>query len=252
MSMNLSELKVFILVGGLGTRLRKIISEVPKPMAPIEGKPFLHHKLIQLKKNGLKNIVFCSGYLSDIIENYFGNGNKMGLNIKYSTEEKALGTGGAIKNAEQFITGNFIVMNGDVYIDANIGKIVSFYIEKKADYVMTLTEVQKNSAGGIVTLDSSMKILEFLEKPDINVIQSMRSPLLNAGLYMLSPEILNIIPKNKKCSIEREIFPKLIGSDKKFYGFTHTGYFIDIGIPDNYYKFIDDIKNGRISSKISE
>lgn len=252
MSMNLSELKAFILVGGLGTRLRKIISEVPKPMAPIEGKPFLHHKLMQLKKNGLKNIVFCSGYLSDIVENYFGNGNKMGLNIKYSTEEKALGTGGAIKNAEQFITGNFIVMNGDVYIDANIGKIVSFYIEKKADYVMTLTAVQKNLVGGIVTLDSNMKVLEFLEKPDIKVIQSMRSPLLNAGLYMLSPEILKIIPKNKKCSIERGIFPKLIGPDKKFYGFTHTGYFIDIGIPDNYYKFIDDIKNGRISSKISE
>ncbi|MHA1727432.1 MAG: nucleotidyltransferase family protein [Promethearchaeota archaeon] len=245
----LSKLKVLILVGGLGTRLRTIISDVPKPMAPIgrKNKPFLYYKLMQLKNSGLKNIVFCSGYMNQIIQDYFGDGEKFGINIEYSIEKEPLGTAGAIKNAEKFIDGPFFMMNGDVYINIKYRELFLEYKEKKADYIMSLAELKGNVSGGIVVVNSNMKIIKFLEKPGAEVIKTMDSPYINAGVYLLSPQILDLIPKNQKSSIEREIFPKLVGSDAHFYGSKYRGYFIDIGAPENYYQFVRDVEANEIN-----
>lgn len=241
-----SELKAFILVGGLGTRLKSVISEVPKPMAPIEGKPFLYYKLMQMKQMGIKKIVFCSGYMHEIIEEYFGNGSKFGLNIEYSIEKEPLGTAGAIKNAESFIDGPFFMMNGDTYLNVDFKHLWKYYLDKKAYNLMLLTAPHLVGQEGIVVVDPNMKILEFLEKPGIEIIKKLNSPYINGGVYLLQPDILNEIPAGVKCSIEKDVFPKTVGKNKMFFGCQYDGLFIDIGIPKNYEKFISLVKEEKI------
>ena len=238
--------KVFILVGGLGTRLRSVVSDVPKPMAPIDGKPFLYYKLMQIKKMGMKNIVFCSGYMHDIIESYFKDGSEFGLHIEYSVEKELMGTGGAIKNAEKYIDGPFFMMNGDVYINVDLPYLWSYSSKKKAKHVMVLKPLGSYIAGGIVVTDPLMRIIQFLEKPSVDVIEKMPSPFINAGVYLLNPDILDMIPPNQNVSIEKQVFQKIADPTYPFYGMRYEDYFIDIGVPENYKQFIDDVKNKKI------
>ena len=238
---DLKNLTAFILVGGLGTRLKSIINDVPKPMAPILNKPFLYYKIMNLKKNSIKKIVFCSGYLHKSIEDYFGDGSKFNLDIKYSVEKSSLGTAGAIKNAEQFIDGPFLMMNGDTYLNLDVKEFYNKYLSLNAKYMMLLKHVEDNYECGIVITNSNNEIQDFIEKPSEDVIKKMNSPLLNAGVYLLSANILDYIKKDEKVSIEEDVFPILTKEDD-FYSMIYDGYFIDIGIPKNYIKFQNYIK----------
>ncbi|MHA1820034.1 MAG: nucleotidyltransferase family protein [Promethearchaeota archaeon] len=242
--LSLSDIKVFILVGGLGTRLRSVVSDVPKPMAPIHGKPFLYYKMLQLKKRGIRNIVFCSGYLHQIIYDYFGDGSKFGINIEYSVENEPLGTAGAIKNAEPLINKPFVLMNGDTYLDLDFEWFISSYNKFNADYLMLLTTPHLIGQEGIVVVKEDNKIVKFLEKPPIEEINKLKTPYINAGVYLLNNSIVDLIPSHKKVSLEKEIFPKLVGDspEKKFYGLPYNGYFLDIGVPENYKQFMEDVK----------
>lgn len=245
-----ADIKAFILVGGLGTRLKSVVSNVPKPMAPIEGKPFLYYKILQIKKAGIRNIVFCSGYLHEKIEEYFGNGSKFGVNIEYSIESELLGTAGAIFNASQFIERDvpFFVLNGDTYLDINFEQMWNFYIKVQAKYLMLLAAHHRKGHEGVVVVDKNMKINKFVEKPEISFIESLDTPYINGGVYLLCSEILNLIPKGQKSSLEAEIFPKLVQKNEALYGveYPHDAYFIDIGVPENYSRFIEDVKCNKI------
>ncbi len=234
--------KIFILVGGLGTRLRSVVSELPKPMAPVEGKPFLWYKLQQLKHVGFRNFVFCSGYMSSIIKDFFGDGNKWDVSIEYSHEEKPLGTAGALLNAKSLINAPFFMCNGDTYLNFEPKPMLDFAELKKAKHCMLLTDPHEQGQEGLVKLNRDNKILDFIEKPK----QNIDLPVINAGIYYLSPDILKHIPKNKKCSLEREVFPNIVGEEKSFYGYKYEGYFIDIGIPKNYKQFCKDVKKGNL------
>jgi NDP-sugar pyrophosphorylase family protein len=230
--------KFFILLGGLGTRLRSEVSSVPKPMAPICGKPFLWYKLMQLKSVGITRFVFLTGYLAEIIEEYFGDGSTWELEIEYSVEKEPLGTGGALKNAARFVDGPFFMGNGDSYYNFIPTDVLKKSEETKADYFIVLTQPDIKGSYGIVNLDESDRILDFIEKPDYEVI----NPWINAGIYYFTPKILDLIPEGQKCSIEREIFPKILSMNEKMYAAYYKGYFIDIGIPENYRKFISDVE----------
>ena len=224
-------MQTLILAGGLGTRLRGIIKDNPKVMVNIKGIPFLEYLILQLKKYGLIDIILCTGYLSEKIKKYFKNVDNWGVNITYSKESKPLGTGGAIKFAEYLIReDNFIVMNGDSFFDIDLDKLISFHFNKKALAIMALAEAKEIKRFGSVKIDKNGMIKSFIEKE-----KKANSNLINGGIYVLNKEIFKYISKDKSISLEKEIFPKLVGSTN-FYGISFKNYFIDIGVPEDYKK----------------
>ncbi|MBU3923835.1 MAG: nucleotidyltransferase family protein, partial [Nanoarchaeota archaeon] len=228
-------MKVVILVGGFGTRLREVVSDVPKPMALIAGKPFLEHQINFLKEFGLKDIILCVYYKADVIKSYFGDGRHFGVNLTYSEEDVPLGTAGAIKKAEKYIDGTFFVLNGDSYLDADLMKFLEFHKSMCfGGASMVLTEAKDSSNYGSVLVENN-KVVSFLEKGRIGVSK------INAGVYLFEPSILDLIPSGKKVSIEG-IFPKL-AEEGKLFGFLHNGYFIDIGRPETYHQFRQNFLN---------
>jgi GDP-mannose 4,6-dehydratase len=221
------ECQALILAGGLGKRLRPITETIPKPMVEINGKPFLEHILNHLKKYGIRKIILCVGYLGDKIEEYFGDGRKFGLEIKYSYEQELLGTAGAIKNAEHLIeTENFIVLNGDTYSLIDIDALLKSH---NPNFLLTMvvTPATNPQEQELVEVENG-KIIRFLRRNTLEhekYLEKNSIPLINAGFYVFNKSILNLIPKNEKVSLEKEIFPSLIG---KIGSFEYKGYFKDI------------------------
>jgi len=230
-------MQAIILCGGFGTRLSKMVNDRQKTMADISGKPFLYYTISNLKKQGIKDIILCTGHMAEGIKDYFKDGKDFGVTIQYSHEDKPLGTAGAIKNAENLIKEDFIVLNGDAFFDINFDEFINFSKKKKST-VIALKRVEDTSRYGVVNFDEDLRIINFTEKPGS---EGKKSGFINGGIYLLKKETLKEIPKDKKVSIEREIFPRLI-KNKKVFAFTSDNYFIDIGLPETYQEFISHIK----------
>ncbi|MBP7652786.1 nucleotidyltransferase family protein [Candidatus Dependentiae bacterium] len=223
-------MQAIILVGGAGTRLRSVVNEIPKPMADVKGKPFLEYLLLQLKHWGITDIILSSGYKSEIIKTYFNDGKKQGINIEYSEETEPLGTGGALKQAEHLIkTDSFILMNGDSYFNVNIEKILKWKNDYDCFGILSLFRIQNAERYGSVVLDKDNRIIEFSEKA-----KNKDEQYINGGIYLFNKKITDFIPE-KKCSLENDILPELVKLHK-FYGLVFNDFFIDIGIPSDYYK----------------
>jgi len=222
-------MKIFILAAGLGTRLGNFTKDIPKPMADINGKPFLKYVLESYKTRDFNDFILCVGYKSEVIKKYFGNGSKFGLNIKYSTSAKPLGTAGEIKNATKFIDDTFIVSNGDTFSDVNLMEAIMFH--KKNNAIITIVCSKSNNedrSGGVIIKNNI--ITAFDEKTERN--------LINSGVYICEPNITDILNNIDKenISFEYDIFPKLL-KEKKIYGFVTDKTFIDIGIPKSLENF---------------
>ena len=238
-------MKALILAGGFGTRLKSVVSNVPKPMASIEGKPFLEHQIRYLVNQGIKNIVLAVGYKSEIIKNYFGDGMRFDAKIVYSEEDTPLGTGGAIRLAKKYLGDDpFLVLNGDSFCDVSLDKLRKFHLSKEGTCSMVLSNTKNSQHYGSVTLDGD-EIMGFEEK------SSLSNPLINSGIYLFSPKIFSYISEGRKISLEQEIFPKLAKAGE-ISGLIHDGYFIDIGRPKTYCQFKEDfLKRLQISPNIS-
>ncbi len=222
-------MQALILAGGLGTRLQEMLSDYPKPMALISGRPFLEYLILQLKRYNLTEIVLCIGYLAEKIKEYFQDGTKWGVKIEYSEEKEPLGTGGAIKLADNLIKNdNFLVLNGDSYLDIKFNELIEFHKLEEALATLALVEINKPDRYGLVEIDKDYHITSFIEKGAVS-----KSNLINGGIYIFHKKIFNFIPEGR-VSLEKDIFPKLIG--KRFYGKPHRAYFIDIGVPEDYKK----------------
>lgn len=228
-------MKAIILVGGLGTRLREIVPDKPKGMALFAGKPFLEYQLNYLKKQGITEIILCTGYLHEQIENFFGDGSDFGVSITYSKEEERLGTAGAIKNAEKFLKESFLVLNGDTYCGIDFNELIKFHKEREGLATIALNKSKNNSRYGSVILNVENKIINFQEKNQIE-----GSNLMNSGVYIFEPEVLQLIPeiflKDKRIFLENYIFP-ILSQKRKLNGYVWEGYFIDMGVPDSYKEF---------------
>ena len=221
------DIQTLILVGGLGTRLSKILNDRPKPMAPVAGRPFLEYLILQLRGQGFTDIVLCIGYLGDQVRAYFGDGSDWDVHISYSHEPEPLGTGGAVKLAEALVReDNFLVMNGDSFLDIDLNGLVNYHFEKRALATMALVEVENPARYGAVEINERGEIKNFVEKG-----MSSRSKLINGGIYVFNRKIFDYVPQGK-VSLEKEVFPRLIG--KGFYGMPVKGFFIDIGVPEDY------------------
>ncbi|MBP2676520.1 MAG: nucleotidyltransferase [Deltaproteobacteria bacterium] len=223
-------MKMILLAGGLGTRLKGVIGSIPKPMAPIVDSPFLEYLFTVFKKQGVKEFIVCTGHGGDAIRDYFGDGGRFGLSIRYTVERELLGTGGAIKLAEEWIeTEHFLVTNGDTYFEVDLMDMVRFHESHKGIGTVALVHKEDPGRYGKVVCDRDNRITSFQEKPD-----GRKAGYINGGLYAFRKDVFHHIPENRVCSMEREILPSLIGEG--LYGFPVEGYFIDIGVPEDYEK----------------
>lgn len=224
-------MQAVVLVGGEGTRLRPLTLETPKPMIPVMNVPFLERTLVRLKDAGIEDVILPAGYLPEAITSYFGDGSKLGLTIRYVIEETPLGTAGALKNVQEFITGPFFVLNGDVLTSLDLRAMRADHERKGGLGSLHLIRVEDPSAFGCVVHDASGRITAFVEKPKRSEAPTDE---INAGTYLLEAEVLDAIPAGRPVSIERETFPQLIAAGKKLYAYTTDDYWIDLGNPHAY------------------
>lgn len=220
----LADWRALVLCGGLGTRLRSVVSDRPKSMALIGEVPFLQLLLKELQAQGVAEVILGTGYRADQIESFFGNGDMLGLKLHYSHEETPLGTGGAIKLAERLLSNPVLILNGDSYVEWNLAAMSALFRQKDADIVMVLQEVPDVSRYGSVSTDSDGRVVAFDEKGS-----RTGTGLINAGIYFLRKEIISDLAPGAPISLERDVFPKFLA--RNFYGVVSRGIFIDIGIP---------------------
>jgi D-glycero-alpha-D-manno-heptose 1-phosphate guanylyltransferase len=232
-----SKMTVLILAGGLGTRLRSLVPNRPKPMAQVKGKPFLEYQIDQLRSHGFKNLVLCVGHLAHDIQDYFGDGRNWGVQIIYAVEKELLGTAGAIKNAQNFIEDTFLVLNGDTYLEVDFRELVAChrFWQQSADHrtigTLAIVAVEDATSYGKIEVDAETRILSFAEKADTE------PGWINGGVYVLEPGILDSIPTGRTVSAEKEIFPLVLQQDRHMFGYPVQGFFVDIGTPKGYHRF---------------
>lgn len=215
-----------ILCGGLGTRLQAAYDSGPKALAPVSGRPFLDYQLAWLARQGVRSAVLCVGYRHAQIEARYpaGAGDPV---IRYSVEETPLGTAGAVKHAEAAIEGEqFFVMNGDSLADVSLAELLAFHRGHNALATIAVVEVADAARYGSVALDGDGRVTGFAEKG-----AASGPGRVNAGVYVMERAVLAMIPAGRAYSLEREVFPSLLG--RSLYGFSANGSFIDIGVPED-------------------
>lgn len=225
--MPLSEITAFILCGGLGTRLRSVVSDVPKSMAKIGSRPFLEVQLLQLRSQGIRRVVLGTGYLSEQIEGYFQDGSSLGLAITYSRETAPLGTGGAIRLALGQLSDPVLILNGDSYCQCDLAGMVRRFEELEADFLMAVRVVEDAGRYGRVKVEGADHLAGFEEKNG-----DQQPGLINTGIYLCRREIIAGIPSGRAVSFERETIPAAL--NRHCHIFMTSGIFIDIGVPDDY------------------
>jgi mannose-1-phosphate guanylyltransferase len=219
-------MEAIILVGGLGTRLRPLTYTIPKPLLPLANIPMVE-RMVRKLPDVFDTAILAVNYGLTEMKEYFEK-REIGKKIIIVPEEEPLGTGGAMRNCFDYVTGTAAVFNGDVVSSINLNNMLKQHIKTKARGTLALWEVEEPSRFGVVELKEG-EILQFQEKPEKG---TELSNLINAGTYLLEPEILEMIPPNQKVSIERDIYPKVAGNG--LYGFPFEGYFIDSGTPESY------------------
>lgn len=233
-------MQAILLAGGLGTRLKSVVSDRPKPMALVEDKPFMEYLVHQLTRYGVDQIIFAVGYKGSMVEEYFGDGSRFGVPISYAYEETLLGTAGAIKNAGKLVTDPwFLVLNADTFYQIDFDRFAKDSMAQGLDMALVLRRVPDVSRYGQAVLTDG-RLTAFNEKTT-----EAKEGTINGGVYLMSRELLEDIPEGK-VSLELEMIPKWLSEGKKLGGIVNEGYFIDIGIPEDYFKFIEDVKKGII------
>lgn len=232
-------MKALILAAGKGTRLGSLTENIPKVMININGKPCLQHNIKFLKKYGVDEIAINTHHLSEKIKEYFEDGSKFGVNIRYSYEPELLGTSGALNNFRDFFNETFIVVYGDVIHKTDLKKMFEFHKEK--DSFVTIALDNRENKTSAVVLDKD-RIINFIEKPKEKIPNSY----VNSGIYILEPEILKFIP-NGNSDFGFNIFPNLLKSGEKLYGF-NIGKVIDIGTFEGLKEAEDYFKSQREAS----
>jgi len=241
-------MKAIIIAGGLGTRLRPLTYNLPKPIVPLVNKPFVFHQIELLKKFGITEVILNLHYLSDNIRNMFDDESKLGIKMYFSLEENPLGTAGAVKNAEEFFDKDpMLVFNGDILTDINLAKMIAFHEQKKAKVTLALTRVEDPTIYGLVITDEDDRVLEFREKP---TWEQVVANTINAGIYIVDPSIFKNVPKGKEFSFERQLYPMLLEKKEKIYGYKTDAYWMDIGDPVKYLKAHHDILSGYVMANI--
>src|SRR5215212_7615401 len=243
-------MQAVILVGGLGTRLRPITYDVPKALVPLRNRPFMGYMLDFLRSGGLDGAALSLGYLPTPIQEYLAECDLNGLSVDYAVEDEALGTAGGIKNAARYIRdgGPVVAVNGDVLSGLDLKRLIEKHESSDALATITLTSVEDPTAYGLVEVDHDMVVRRFIEKP---AADEVTTSLVNAGIYVLEPEVLEMIPPSREVSVEREIFPELQAMGR-LCAYVSSSYWRDIGTPRSYLAASHDVLSGVIGRNGSE
>jgi mannose-1-phosphate guanylyltransferase len=239
-------MQALILAGGEGTRLRPLTSTIPKPVVPLVDQPFISYMLEWLRRHGVDDVILGCGFMADGVRSVLGDGSELGIRLRYLEEPRPLGTGGALKFAEELLDDRFFMLNGDVLTDIDLTGQLDQHERTGARATLALVPVEDPSAYGLVRLNADNSVTEFVEKPGP---EEADTNLINAGAYILERDVLDgMAPAGTNISIEREVFPTLVG--RGLYGYVATGYWLDIGTPDRYLKATYDILEGRVSTEV--
>jgi len=241
-------MQAVIMAGGFGTRLRPLSCNLPKPMVPVANRPILYHIINLLKKHQITDIVMMLYYQPDVITDYFGDGSKFDVKLKYIIPKADLGTAGSVRCAKDHLKDTFLVISGDVLTDIDITEALNYHKKKNAVATMVLTRVASPLQYGVVITQPDGKIERFLEKPSWGEVFS---DTINTGIYILEPKILEEIPDEKSFDFSKDLYPSLLSQDKGLYGHTAGGYWKDIGNLDEYRTSHYDILEGKINLNIS-
>jgi mannose-1-phosphate guanylyltransferase len=236
-----------ILVGGEGTRLRPLTSTVPKPVVPLVDRPFIAYMLEWLRRHGVDDVIMSCGFLATSVRNVLGDGSQLGLRLRFVEEPEPRGTAGALKYAEDLLDDRFLMLNGDVLTDLDLSAQLAQHEATGATATLALVPVEDPSAYGLVRVDPDHAVREFVEKPSADAIDTN---LISAGAYVLERSVLELIPPDRNVSIEREVWPRLVGAG--LFAFAARAYWLDIGTPDRYLQGTFDILEGNVVTSVRE
>jgi len=241
-------MQAVILVGGEGTRLRPLTSTIPKPVVPLVDRPFLAYMLEWLGRHGVEDVVMSMGYLATAVQNVLGDGSAYGVRLRYVEEPDPRGTAGALKYAEALLDERFFMLNGDVLTDLDLTAQLAQHERTGARGTLALVAVEDPSAYGLVRTGPDGAVREFVEKPPADQIDTN---LISAGAYVLERSVLDLIEPDRNVSIEREIWPALVGEGLYAYGHEQA-YWMDIGTPERYLQGTFDIIEGNVQTAVTD
>jgi mannose-1-phosphate guanylyltransferase len=234
-----------ILVGGEGTRLRPLTSTVPKPVVPLVDRPLIGYMLDWLRGHGVDDVIMSLGFLATGVRAVLGDGSDYGVSLRFVEEPEPRGTAGALKYAEEFLDERFLMLNGDVLTDLDLTAQIAQHEATGATGTLALVPVEDPSSYGLVRLHPDNAVEEFLEKPAPGTV--LDTNLISAGAYVLERSVLDLIEPDRKVSIEREVWPRLVG--ERLYGFDdQQAYWLDIGTPERYLQATFDILERKVET----
>jgi len=240
-------MQAVILVGGEGSRLRPLTSTVPKPVVPLVDRPFISFMLEWLQGHGIDDVIMSCGFLATSVRNVLGDGSGLGIKLRFVEEPDPRGTAGALKFAESLLDERFLMLNGDVLTDIDLSAQIAQHERTGARATLALVPVEDPTAYGLVHLEEDRSVRDFVEKPSSDRIDT---DLISAGAYVLQREVLDLVPTDRNVSIEREVWPRLIGDG--LYGFPSESYWLDIGTPERYLQGTFDIIEGNVVTAVRE
>ncbi|HMQ31137.1 MAG TPA: NDP-sugar synthase [Chloroflexaceae bacterium] len=236
-------MKAVILVGGLGTRLRPLTCNTPKPMIPLVNQPFIEWMLLRLRDQGINEVVLAVQYLADRFRAAFGDGSRLEMKLHIVEEPEPRGTAGAVKNVEHLLDGPTFVFNGDVMTDLDLQAMLAFHREKQSKVTLSLTPVDDPTQFGLVEMNGDNHVKRFLEKPRV---EDITTNLINAGTYIIEPDVFRYVPPNQFYMFERGLFPVVLQTGDPMYGYPSRAYWTDIGKPQTYLDVHHDILIGKV------
>lgn len=244
-------MQAVIIAGGKGTRLRPLTYGCPKPMLPLVDRPFLEWMINRCREASVCDILLNVQYQARQVIDYFGDGDRFGVKIRYVEESTPLDTAGAIKLAEPYFTGeSLIVFNADILTDLDLPTLIKFHQSNQSDATLTLTRVEDITPFGLVELDSQNQVQAFREKPNAEqAVEFLAQGIntINAGTYVLEPKIFDIYPAGEPLSFERKVFPDVLSNGHKMMGFVSEGYWMDMGTPAKYFQAQIDVLEEKVS-----
>src|SRR3989339_1601275 len=240
-------MKAVIMAGGFWTRLRPPSCNIPNPMVPMLNRPMMEHIVELLKRHGVTDLIATLYYQPDVISGYFDDGHRFGVSMQYLRAEADFGTAGSIRNAKDFLDQRFLIISGDVFTDFDLSAAVKYHEQKKAKATIVLTHASNPLQYGVVLTKDDGKISRFLEKPSWGEVFS---DTINTGIYILEPEVLDLIPAKEEFDFSKNLFPLMLDRDMGLFGYVAEGYWRDIGNLNEYQDAHFDALHGGVRTKM--
>jgi len=236
-----------IMAGGEGSRLRPLTSNLPKPMLPVANRPLMEHIIELLKRHRITDVVVTVQFLSSVLRNYFRDGSDLGVSLSYATEEVPLGTAGSVLGSQDLLSGTFLVISGDALTDIDLNEAIEFHQKRDAVATIVLKRMHDPLEFGIVMTDDEGRIERFLEKPTWGQVFS---DTINTGIYVLEPEIFDLIPPDQPFDFSSELFPMMLDKGLPIYGYVADAYWQDVGTTEAYIQAQQDALSGKVAVEI--